>query len=73
METRISPELGLKNVSYFRPLNQGEPPVRKEAPIPGEMMETKQERRIQMASNAVLPNQAAETFRVKGAVIDIQA
>jgi hypothetical protein len=73
MDTRFGPELGLKSVSYYKPLNQQEPPVRKEVPIPGNLFENKEFRKQQMAANAILPSQAVESFKVKGNIIDIQA
>ena len=73
METRFGPELGLKSVSYYKPLNQSEPPVPKEANIPGRISENRDFDKQQMAASAILPGQAKETYRVKGSVIDIQA
>ncbi|GIX40930.1 MAG: hypothetical protein KatS3mg129_0663 [Leptospiraceae bacterium] len=73
METRFGPELGLKNVSYYKPLNQQEPPVKKEVPIPGRIAENKEFREQQMAASAILPTQAKESFKVKGNIVDFQA
>ncbi len=73
MHTRFGPELGLKNVSYYKPLNQLEPPVPREVNIPGRIAENREFDKQQMAASAILPSQAKETYRVKGSVIDIQA
>ncbi len=70
---RFSPELGLKNISYHKPLNQGEPPVRMEVPIPGNISENREFRQQEMAANAILPNQARDTFSVKGNIVDFMA
>jgi len=73
MHTRFGPELGLKSVSYYKPLNQMEPPVPKEANIPGRISENREFNKQQMAASAILPSQAKETYKVKGNVIDIMA
>ncbi|MFN3603835.1 MAG: hypothetical protein ACK4UJ_03870 [Leptonema sp. (in: bacteria)] len=70
METRLAPELGLKNVNYYKPLNQQEPPVPKEANIPGQPLEGKLFRSQEKAQNAILPSQAMDTFRIKGTIVD---
>lgn len=73
MEIRFAPELGLKNVSFNKPLNEMEPPVRREVPLPGNLFENRQFQQQEMAANAVRPSQTQETFRVKGSMVDFQA
>ncbi len=73
MDIKFAPELGLKNISYNKPLNQLEPPVRMEVPLPGNPPENRLFRQQEMASNALRPSQMQDTFRVKGNIIDVQA
>lgn len=71
METRLAPELGLKNVNYYKPLNQKESPVQKEPSLPAEPLEGKLFRNQERAASAILPFQSIDTFRVKGNIIDL--
>lgn len=73
MDIKFAPELGLKNISYNKPMNQLEPPVRMEVPIPGNISENRQFQQQEMAANALRPSQMQDTFKVKGNIVDFQA
>ncbi len=73
MDIKFAPELGLKNISYNKPMNQLEPPVRMEVPIPGNTSENRQFEQQEMAANALRPSQMQDTFRVKGSFVNFQA
>ncbi len=72
MEVRMANELGMKNVNYFKPLQNSEP-TENPANIPGVHTADRQLAEQRRAMTALSPNATSDRYQIIGGTINVMA